>query len=104
MSNLMVQTFEQAAVEALNATNGDLFVYNPAEANYANEYGTKVQLIDFGNYDCYAREQCEANGNGEMTVYEIATAWDNETQILIDYDVDAHNNRFSPFFAVIKQN
>jgi len=104
MSNLMVQTFEQAAVEALNATNGDLFVYNPATMNYATEHGEKVQLIDFAAYAPYAREQCESNGNGEMTVYEIATAWDNETQILIDYDVDAHNNRFSQFFAVIKQD
>jgi hypothetical protein len=94
--------FEQAVSAALSY-EGDRFepVAGSHSQTYRNEFGEEKQVIAPADFPDWVREQFAAHGNGVPTEDDLNRAQEDTRQILIDYDLDEHGNRYSQFFFVI---
>jgi len=104
MTATTISKFDNAVCENLSAMRGG--TYQPTEdgLSYQNEFGDKVQIADKSNFKNYIVECYAANDNGEPSEEDMRRELEEASQMLVDYDIDEHNNLFSQFYYIINLN
>lgn len=104
MTTATISKFDTAVCSALSAMRGGDYETSVDGLSYRSEFGETVRVVDTSNFKDYVRECYAANDNGEPSDEDMDREMGDTPQMLIDYDIDEHGNRFSQFYYVISLN